>query len=106
MKGSTRNDEQNPYDDVGAYGLINLYAGLRGSNGAWELGAYAKNVANVTRLISGEASGNSSSTTILKAAGGAPSPVGSQSYPSYYRNVSVTNPREIGVSLRFSFGAR
>lgn len=105
-KGSTKNDPANPYDNVGAYGIINLYAGLRAPNGSWELGVYAKNVGNVTKLVSGDGSPLDSSTTMLKAAGGTPSPFGSQTYTSYYRGVSVTNPREIGVNLRFALGAR
>jgi len=105
-KGSTKNDPANLYDDVGAYGILNLYAGLRAPNGAWELGVYAKNVGNVTRLVSGDGSPLDSSTTMLKAAGGTPSPMGSQTYTSYYRGVSVTAPREVGVSLRFALGSR
>lgn len=105
-KGSTRGDEFNAYDDVGTYGLLNLYAGLRAPDGAWEVGAYVKNVGNVTRLTSGDGSPLDSSTTLLRVAPGNPLPFGSQTYSSYYRGVSVTPPREFGVSLRFAIGSR
>lgn len=105
-KGSTKNDPANLIDDVKAYGIINLYAGLRASDGGWEVGAYVKNVGNVTRLVSGDGSPLDVSTTMLKAAGGTPSPMGSQTYSSYYRGVSVTAPREFGISLRYSLGSR
>ena len=105
-KGSTRGDEFNAYDDVGTYGLLNLYAGLRAPDGAWEVGAYVKNVGNVTRLASGDGSPLDSSTTLLRVAPGNPLPFGSQTYSSYYRGVSVTPPREFGVSMRFALGAR
>ncbi len=105
-KGSTRNDEFNAYDDVGSYGILNLYAGLRAPDGAWEVGGYVKNVGNVTRLVSGDGSPLDSSTTLLRVAPGNPLPFGSQTYSSYYRGVSVTAPREFGVSLRFAIGAR
>ncbi|MEJ6010393.1 TonB-dependent receptor [Novosphingobium aquae] len=105
-KGSTRGDEFNAYDDVGTYGLLNLYAGLRAPDGSWEVGGYVKNVGNVTRLASGDGSPLDSSTTLLRVSPGNPLPFGSQTYSSYYRGVSVTPPREFGVSMRFALGAR
>ncbi len=83
-----------------------LKAGLRAPDGAWEVGAYVKNVGNVTRLASGDGSPLDSSTTLLRVAPGNPLPFGSQTYSSYYRGVSVTPPREFGVSMRFALGAR
>ncbi|MCW1401027.1 TonB-dependent receptor [Novosphingobium sp. MW5] len=105
-KGSTRGDEFNAFDNVGSYGLLNLYAGLRAPDGKWEVGGYVKNVGNVTRLVSGDGSPLDSSTTLLRVAPGNPLPFGSQTYSSYYRGVSVTPPREFGVSLRFALGSR
>lgn len=103
-RGSTENDPQNPYDNVGAYGILNLYAGVRDSEGAWEIGLYAKNVANVTRLVSGNDNVYTASTTLLDVSNF--SVFGSDLYSSNYRGVSVTPPREIGVSLRFALGSR
>ena len=105
-KGSTKNDPANLIDDVKSYGILNLYAGVRAADGGWELGAYVKNVGNVTRLISGDGSALDNATTMLKSAGGTPSSIGSQTYTSFYRGVSVTNPREFGISLRYSLGSR
>ncbi|WP_158241502.1 TonB-dependent receptor [Novosphingobium sp. TH158] len=105
-KGSTKNDPANAIDDVGSYGIVNLYAGLRAADGSWELGAYVKNVGNVTRLVSGDGAALDNSTTMLFSAGGTPSPIGSQTYTSNYRGVAVTAPREFGVTMRYSFGSR
>jgi iron complex outermembrane receptor protein len=103
-RGSTANDPQNPFDNVGSYALINLYAGLRSSNGAWEIGGYVKNVGNVTRLTQGNDNVYTSSTTLLNFTNFRP--FGSQLYSSYYRGVSVNAPREVGVSVRVALGSR
>ncbi|MFM6932124.1 MAG: hypothetical protein ACKOUT_07760 [Novosphingobium sp.] len=105
-RGATRNDEQNPYDNVGAYGIANLYAGIREPQGRWEVGGYVKNVGNVIRLTQGNDSASTLSTTLLRVAPGNPLAFGSQQYTSYYRSVSTTAPREFGVSARFTFGGR
>lgn len=105
-RGSTKNDEQNPFDDVGSYGLLNLFAGLRASNGSWELGAYVKNASNVTRLVAGDASPLTQSTTLLRVAPGNPLVFGSQTYSSFYRGVAVTPPREFGVTFRKTIGSQ
>lgn len=103
-RGATKNDPANAYDDVGAYGLINLYAGVRDPKGAWELNFFVKNISNVTRLLSGSDNTFGASTTLLNVS--TFRPFGSAQYQSFYRSVTVTPPREFGVNLRMAIGSR
>lgn len=41
-----------PFDDEKAYGIINLYAGVRDHKGAWDVTLYFKNIANMQRVLS------------------------------------------------------
>ena len=73
--------------------LINLFVGLRGEEGKWELSAFARNLLNQKR-ITNISVGNSqfrasNDPTII--------------YDSGYRTVNVTNPREFGISGSFRF---
>ncbi|MFK4873536.1 TonB-dependent receptor [Novosphingobium sp. ZW T3_23] len=108
-RGKTRNDPDNPFDDVGSYGLLNLYAGLRDPNGSWELSFYGKNITNLTKLVSRDSSPLSTGTVdILLGAPTFTTPVGtaSSTFTSRYTNVTVTPAREFGVNLRVAFGSR
>ena len=88
--GDSENDPQNPYDDIPAYALFNLYAGVRADDGRWEVTAYAKNLFNTFRVISRFASAE----------------VVNGSTASNYRLVTATDPREFGLTARFAFGSR
>ncbi|MBW8785159.1 MAG: TonB-dependent receptor, partial [Novosphingobium sp.] len=108
-RGKTANDPNNGFDDVGAYALVNLYAGLRDPGNAWEIAFYVKNVGNVTRLLTRDQDALSTSTVdVLLGAPTFRSPVGTRStiLTSRYGGVTVTQPREFGVTARFSFGSR
>ena len=108
-RGKSSNDPENPFDNVGSYGLINLYAGIRAPDGAWEIALYGKNIANTTRLTSRESSPLSTGTIdVLLGAPTFTSPVGtaSSTYTSRYTNVTVTPAREFGINLRFALGSR
>ena len=48
----TANDPANAFDDIPAYALLNLYAGLRSSDGAWDIQVYGKNILNKNLAIS------------------------------------------------------
>src|SRR5439155_10079718 len=61
-RGKSKIDPANPFDDVGAYGILNLYAGLRDSHGGWEVSLYAKNIANVRKITSRDANPRITST--------------------------------------------
>lgn len=104
-KGNSINDPTNSFDDVKSYGIVNLYAGLRDPDGAWEVSLFAKNVTNTYRVVTRT---NGPATTGLR--GGIPlgGPVvssGSLSTSNYY-GITSTEPREFGVSFRMAIGSR
>lgn len=88
--GNSTNDEQNIYDDVPSYALLNLYAGVRAEDGHWELTAFAKNLTNTFRVLSRD-----SSPQVVNGA-----------TQSNYRLVTTTDAREFGLSLKYAFGSR
>ena len=45
------NDPNNAYDNVDAYGLLNLYAGLRSSDGVWEVALFARNFTDTEEVL-------------------------------------------------------
>jgi iron complex outermembrane recepter protein len=75
-----------------AYAIVDLFAGITGKDGAWEIGAYAKNVFDKQPELARVLTINS--VFPLFAA------------PSGYDQVRLGRPREIGVTARFSFGSR
>ena len=81
-----------------AYDIFDLFAGVRASNGAWEVFAYAKNLFNEkTELTRTQLTNN-----LLPAGGTVSTSFGA---PGYFL-VTATTPREIGVQLRYAFGSR
>ena len=78
---------------VPAYAVLDLFAGLTGGNNGWELGLFAKNVTNKQVEISRVTPVNSVYGPYAGVAAG-------------YDQVRVSSPRELGVSLRYSFGSR
>jgi iron complex outermembrane recepter protein len=95
--GKSQNDPINSFDDVKAYAVVNLFAGIRGSDGDWELGLFAKNVFNAQRaLLTGATASTTPYRTFAGAFNGA----------TTYRTVTYTDPREFGVTLRMAFGSR
>jgi len=93
-KGKSQGDPQSAIDSVKAYGLLNVYAGLRHPEGNWEFSLYAKNLTNTFRVVSNE--GLRSTSTLSH---------GTLSYTNYY-GITVTEPREFGINARFAFGSR
>jgi iron complex outermembrane receptor protein len=77
-----------------AYALVDLFAGVSGNDGAWDLGFYAKNVFN--KQV--ELARNSLLNNIYPNYAGAPG--------GYYQARITTLPRELGVTLRYAFGSR
>ena len=75
-----------------AYAIVDLFAGLTGNEGGWDLGFYAKNVFNKQAELARVLTPN----TIFPLFAA----------PSGYDVVRVSPPREIGVSLRYAFGSR
>lgn len=94
-KGNALGDPQNVYDSVDDYGLLNLFAGIRDPDGAWELMAYGKNVTNTFRVLT--RSNGAEGTNLLG--------VGTVSNTNYFA-ITSTQPREFGITARFAFGSR
>jgi iron complex outermembrane receptor protein len=91
-----------------SYGLLNLYAGVRSHDGAWEVSVFAKNaLANDTVIDRSpiQASANS----ILSLPSPAPQAIGYlNSFPanSGYYVTQVTQPREVGINVKYAWGSR
>ncbi|MBV1691032.1 TonB-dependent receptor [Novosphingobium sp. G106] len=98
--GKTANDPNNPFDDIGSYGLLNGYLGLRSRSGDWELTLYGKNLFNKLVVLTRNSAPQSTSFSGL--------PVGGRASPvlSPYIGISVNEPREFGINLRVAFGSR
>lgn len=102
--GDSQNDPANSLDDVSAYALFNLYAGIRDPEGRWDVGLFAKNLFNTQRVISRNANAYSVSyTDVANAFIGQPSGV---TGVSAYRGISMTPPSEFGLNVRYAFGSR
>lgn len=99
ISGKTLNSRENTFDDVGAYGLLNLFAGLRGGDGAWEISLFGKNILRERKLLS--VGSGVLSTTWRSSTGQTQAP-----FRSEYRSVSTTSPREFGISARVALGSR
>jgi iron complex outermembrane recepter protein len=82
---------------IDKYSLLNMYAGLRAENGAWEVTIFANNLLNNQQLLSF----NQVAPTSSAAAGAFPQPGG----PGY-NAISYTPRREFGLQVRFAIGSR
>ncbi|MFK4873060.1 TonB-dependent receptor [Novosphingobium sp. ZW T3_23] len=108
--GKSQGDPGNAWDDVSDYALVNLFAGLRAQDGAWEIGFYAKNVFETTKTLTR----TNPLFTAYQQLGfggiqnGAPVFTGptAATYTSTYNGVTVTAPREFGINVRYAFGSR
>ncbi|MCB2074680.1 MAG: TonB-dependent receptor [Novosphingobium sp.] len=101
--GSSKVEPTNAFDDLGSYGLLNLYAGLRDPDGAWELNFYAKNVFDTVKVTRFDPPASTSYQELAPPT--FQSTVG-KSFTSTYSIIQITPPREFGISLRLSFGSR
>lgn len=81
---------------VSQYGLLNMFAGIRSEDDAWEVAVFALNLGNTSQILSRNA-------VAVTSAGGA-----SNFFPgaSGYNSISFTPEREIGLSVRYAFGSR
>ncbi|MDG2003732.1 MAG: TonB-dependent receptor [Novosphingobium sp.] len=102
--GSSKGEPTNAFDDVDSYGLLNLFAGLRGSEGNWEVNFFAKNVFDVVKATSFNPPATTSYQELTLASG----LMGTQgrSFTSPYSVITTTPPRELGINLRIAFGSR
>jgi iron complex outermembrane receptor protein len=95
---SNEQDPNNSYDDVSSYGLLNVYAGIRSSDGAWEVSLFARNLTSTDEVLR---RGNGPEATPYTT----PTQVGT-SLAGPYQLATYTPPREIGINLRYAFGSR
>ncbi|KPH58080.1 TonB-dependent receptor [Novosphingobium sp. ST904] len=107
-RGKSKTDPNNRFDDVGAYGLFNLYGGLRAADGGWEVTVYAKNLFDTNKLLTQDDLAQFTAVTDVYLAPPTFSVtgIGSTVYNSRYTGVTVTAPREFGVTFRVAFGSR
>lgn len=126
FSGNSQNDSANPLDDVKNFALVNLYAGIRDPDGRWEVGLFAKNLFNVERVLSRNAAPYGVGYTQLyclndpqlppqaQALAQALCPANTAANPvtnsftasSTYRGITMTPPREFGLTVRYAFGRR
>jgi iron complex outermembrane receptor protein len=88
------NDRQTIAQTIGAYGILNLYAGVRSQDGAWEASLFAKNALKTDETLN--------RNFAEKNVGGLPGQFGA----SGYYQTTTTPRREIGVNIRYAFGSR
>jgi iron complex outermembrane receptor protein len=80
---------------VPAYGLLNLYLGIRSPDGHWEVNGFAKNLLNTQKILFEGLTpvGTGSTATALFG-------------PSGYTAVSLTPRQQFGVTVTYAFGSR
>ncbi|KPF91862.1 hypothetical protein IP81_07245 [Novosphingobium sp. AAP83] len=104
--GASQTDPVNAFDDQGAFGILNLYLGVRDPDGAWEVSLFGKNITNTFKVLNRS---NGAIQTELQAGvplGGGLTSSGSSSLTNYSGDLRVTAPREFGINLRWAFGSR
>jgi iron complex outermembrane recepter protein len=102
FNGDALNDPANAIDEVKAYGILNLYAGLRSPNGDWEIGLYGKNITDVGRVLTTPASPQTVPFQVVGQTG----VVGSNGVTTYRAVQLYTAPREFGLNFTWRFGSR
>jgi iron complex outermembrane receptor protein len=81
------NDPNNDFDDIDAYGTLNLYLGLRDADRDWDISFFVKNVTDIQRYQSRSTGLITESRVIVP-----------------YRSISLEAPREFGINVRKQFG--
>lgn len=109
--GKSLSDPGNNFDDVGAYALANLYAGIRSPDGGWEIAFFAKNLFDTTKVLTRTTplfTGYQQLGFAGQFANGRPVFTGptAGTFNSTYTGATVTPPREFGINVRFLFGSR
>lgn len=102
FNGKSLGDPSYAYDNVDAYGLLNLFAGVRSNEGNWEISFFAKNILDKTEVTK---RGLAASTSYQRLTFSNP-PTVAGSAASNYAQIETTAPREFGVSLRMAFGSK
>ena len=98
ISGSTEGNPESTLDDQSPVVRLNLFAGLRGEDGRWEISAFAKNIFNTQRILS---YGAAPLRATINTSSGA-----TFDYTAEYRTITVSPPREFGLSARIAIGGR
>jgi iron complex outermembrane receptor protein len=91
-----RNPHASEFYVTPSYGLLNLYMGLRSSNGAWEASLFAKNAFNTQRILNTSVGNPAINASTLNTTFGS----------SGYYDVAITPRQQFGVTATYSFGSR
>ena len=102
--GKTANDPDNTFDDVGSYGLLNLYAGIRADDGSWEISLFGKNITKEREVLN--VGSGPLATGYRRLTPPTFRSVVSETFTSQYRTVQVTAPREFGITAKIALGGR
>ncbi len=98
--GDSKNDPTNELDNVDRYAMVDLFAGIRSPDRTWELMVFAKNVTETERVLSRDADPDSVSVQRFNPITETTS---SDQLTSGYRGITVTEPREFGINVRYNF---
>ncbi|CAN7268625.1 TonB-dependent receptor [Phenylobacterium sp. LjRoot225] len=93
-----KNNRQTPALAINPYSTLNLYAGVRSQDGAWELSVFARNAFDTDEITD-------QGVDPLRT-GPVQAFFGAQTGASGYTRSAFTADREIGVSVRYAFGSR
>jgi iron complex outermembrane recepter protein len=102
--GKTANDPDNGFDDVGSYGLLNLYAGIRADDGSWEVTLFGKNVTKEREIL--DVGSGALATTYRRLTPPTFRVPVTETFTSQYRSIRVTAPREFGITAKIALGGR
>jgi len=81
------------------YSLVNIYAGVRSADGAWEVSLFARNAFNTDKTLDVSGVESNIDTSLGTAFHGLIRPSG-------YFLTSMTPRREVGINVRYAFGSR
>jgi iron complex outermembrane receptor protein len=99
----SQNDPTSPFDEIKAYGLLNVYAGIRDPDGMWEVNLFAKNLLDTTRVLSRTTPLSTTYQVLQPPTFRAAAAVTTS---STYTAITTNPPREFGLNARFAFGSR
>jgi iron complex outermembrane receptor protein len=88
-----------PNFTVDAYSLLNVYAGVRSHDGAWEASIFARNAFNTYRELD-------VSTVQANTNGSLAQSFSSLIHPSGYYLTASTPQREVGINFHYAIGSR
>jgi iron complex outermembrane recepter protein len=98
--GDSKNDPTNAIDDVDRYSVLDVFVGIRSPDRRWDATLFVKNAADTERVLSREGTPASVGFTrfnpVTMTAEG-------DSGVSTYREITVSDERELGISLRYNF---